>query len=95
MSRFATVLRTRRVEQGLRQKDLAARLGISPQYLNDIERGRRAVPPDPILARMASVLDCSLNELHYLADRIPPALRGDVRVKHAFDRLLEPQEESP
>lgn len=36
---------SRRVELGLLQKEVAARAGISPQYLADIEAGRRQGSP--------------------------------------------------
>lgn len=35
------------------QKDMARRLGISPQYLSDIEKNRR-VPSDGLLIKIAS-----------------------------------------
>lgn len=52
----------RRVELGLLQKELAARAGISPQHLADIESGRRYGSP-PVRLAIAKALRTSLSEL--------------------------------
>ena len=39
---IGTVLADARKRAGIAQKDLARMLGISPQYLSDMEQGRRA-----------------------------------------------------
>jgi transcriptional regulator with XRE-family HTH domain len=39
---IGTVLADARRRAGIAQKDLARMLGISPQYLSDMEQGRRA-----------------------------------------------------
>ncbi len=44
-------LRRMRLEAGLPQKALAETLGISPQYMSDIESGSRALPRH-IISRM-------------------------------------------
>lgn len=43
--RAGALLRGMRERTGLTAKDVAARLGISPQYLSDLERGRRRWTP--------------------------------------------------
>jgi transcriptional regulator with XRE-family HTH domain len=50
-----TKLRERRMAQGLRQADVAARAGISASYLNLIEHNRRKVTPD-VMDRLAETL---------------------------------------
>jgi transcriptional regulator with XRE-family HTH domain len=50
-----TKLRERRMAQGLRQADVAARSGISASYLNLIEHNRRKVTPD-VMDRLAETL---------------------------------------
>lgn len=52
-------LRARRVALGLRQADLAERVGISASYLNLIEHNRRRIA-DALLERLAQVLELSL-----------------------------------
>lgn len=52
----------RRVELGLLQKELAARAGISPQHLADIESGRRYGSP-PVRLALAKALRIAFSEL--------------------------------
>ncbi|WP_395005907.1 short-chain fatty acyl-CoA regulator family protein [Cypionkella sp.] len=77
-------LRARRVALGLRQADLAERVGISASYLNLIEHNRRRIA-DALLIRLAQVLDqpvqafqegvggAVLDELRAAAARLPGA----------------------
>lgn len=57
-----TRLRERRLALGMRQGDLAARVGISASYLNLIEHNRRRIAED-LLAEMARALDVPLATL--------------------------------
>lgn len=52
---IGTRIRERRIQQGIRQSDLAARVGISASYLNLIEHNRRRIG-GKILIRLAEVL---------------------------------------
>ncbi|MDP2309844.1 MAG: short-chain fatty acyl-CoA regulator family protein [Pseudomonadota bacterium] len=69
-------LRTLRRERGMSQAALAARLGISPSYLNMIEAGKRALSAE-ILVAAASELDVDLREL------------GGERVERLAQALVE------
>ena len=51
-----------RRERGMTQKELARRLGISPSAVGMYEQGRRE-PDSTLLSRLASVLECSTDEL--------------------------------
>ena len=55
-------LRTLRLEQGQKLADTAARAGISPQYLSEMERGRKDASSE-MIAAVAGALDTSLFEL--------------------------------
>lgn len=52
----------RRLERGMTQRGLAMCAEISPQLLNDIERGRRAGSP-PVRAAIARALGVKLRDL--------------------------------
>jgi transcriptional regulator with XRE-family HTH domain len=55
-------LREIRHEQGQKLADTAARAGISPQYLSEMERGRKD-PSSEMIAAVAGALGTSLTEL--------------------------------
>ena len=57
-------LRTTREEQGERLVDIAARAGISPQYLSEIERGRKE-PSSEMIAAVTGALGIDLGRLLY------------------------------
>lgn len=68
------------------QKELSQRIlreddemSISPQYLNDIERDRRQPSSDHLLKQFASVLDCEIDYLHFLAGTWPSDIRGSAK----------------
>ena len=55
-------IRQLRVENGMTQKELAHRIGVSPSAIGMYEQGRR-VPDSTVLTRLARVLKCSTDEL--------------------------------
>src|SRR5690348_1682096 len=69
-------LRASREEQGGRLVDVAERAGISPQYLSEIERGRKE-PSSEMIAAVAGALGTDLVRLlgGISADMIRPAAR--------------------
>lgn len=56
------VLRESRSRRGERLADVAVRAGVSPQYLSEVERGRKE-PSSEILAAVADALDLTLADL--------------------------------
>ncbi|MCF8481748.1 MAG: short-chain fatty acyl-CoA regulator family protein [Rhodospirillum sp.] len=65
---LGTRIRQRRRELGIRQSDLAGRIGISASYLNLIEWNKRKVAGS-VLRRTADALDLTLEELDGAAER--------------------------
>ena len=64
-------LRTTREEQGERLVDVAEKAGISPQYLSEIERGRKE-PSSEMIAAVTGALGVEL-------DVLLVGIAGDVR----------------
>jgi transcriptional regulator with XRE-family HTH domain len=74
-------VREERARRGERISDVAGRAGISPQYLSEIERGRKD-PSSEILSAISgalglSVLDLTRRAGQHLA-RNAPGVRGPV-----------------
>lgn len=55
-------LRVLRAERGETLSKTAARAGISPQYLSEVERGRKE-PSSEMIAALAGALDTTLSDL--------------------------------
>ncbi|WP_218721512.1 MULTISPECIES: helix-turn-helix domain-containing protein [Nocardia] len=67
-------LRSLRLEQRSTLVDTAGRAGISPQYLSEVERGRKE-PSSEMIAALAGALGTSLSEL---VGQVAEAMRGRV-----------------
>lgn len=70
MGRFGEILRTRRAEQGLEQRDVADRLGVTQQTVSKWETGV-TIPRAPRIAALASLLDLDPGLLHRAAGSAP------------------------
>jgi transcriptional regulator with XRE-family HTH domain len=72
------------------QRALARQLGISPQYLNDIERGHRSPAHDALLSQVSQTLGIALDYLYFLVGKLPPDLREyDLSVHEAQDAYAQ------
>jgi len=82
MNILGKLIRTRRKQLGLQQKELADRLrnqdgaALSASYLNYLEQGR-GVPPDYLLEQIAAILDLPVDALYFWVRRLPPGPRTD------------------
>jgi len=61
-------LRQERRERELRIADVAGRAGVSPQYLSEIERGRKD-PSSEVLSALAGALEMTVVDLTRRASR--------------------------
>lgn len=55
-------LRAERTSRGERIADVASRAGVSPQYLSEVERGRKD-PSSEMLSALAGALDLTVREV--------------------------------
>ncbi len=87
---FGHVIRDARLAQTMSQKQAAAKLRISSQYLCDIEHCRR-IPPGRLLGEFADVLHVDYDYLCYLIGILPADLcEHDVtpeEVSEAFHKM--------
>lgn len=85
---FGTAIATARKGKGLSQKELAERVKLSPQYLNDIEHDRRSPSSEQLVAQFSVVLGLDADYLSFLADRWPQSLRNQIRSQADFANLV-------
>jgi len=89
---FGKRIRQLRVEKGMTQRDLSARVGIDFTYLSKIENSRAAPPSDTVIEKLARELGADLEELLSLAgkvsqDEVRGAVAEDSRVGVLFRKL--------
>lgn len=62
---MVTKVKIRRTELGLKQKDVAAMAGITPQYLMHIETGKAKNPSITVMKKLSKILNSTPNELFF------------------------------
>lgn len=68
---FGQLISSARKKKGLSQRELAAQIGISGPYLNDIEHGRRNPPSGELVGKMAVALGIPEDHLCAVAGSMP------------------------
>ena len=84
---IGAVLREARGQRGLRLVDVAARAGVSTQYLSEVERGRKE-PSSEILLAVTTALGLTLADLALATSRRLLGATASSRVELA--RPVEP-----
>lgn len=56
-------IRKRRLELGIRQKDVARIVGVTDAYVSAVEKQKRGVKKETQLAKFAEALECSVDDL--------------------------------
>jgi transcriptional regulator with XRE-family HTH domain len=85
---FGQFITEARKKVNITQKNLAERLAISAQYLNDIERDRRNPSSDHIVQQFANALGLNADYLHYLNGRFPEQEREQKLTEEQFRRKI-------
>lgn len=67
-SGFGSIIKNRREELGLSLKKIEEETGISPSYINRIEKGQRKAPSYRIIEQLAKALDLPVNKLMQVAE---------------------------
>lgn len=80
-------LRQLRVDAGLNQRELAARVGVGFPYISKIETGKE-FPSVDVICRLAEVLGTDEDELLVMAEQIPADFVEVVKTRPAAALLL-------
>lgn len=97
MSPFASYLKTLRRARGLKQKELAHRLGYEPSYLSALERGAKGAPKEDFVNRLVRGLNLNREEQETLYRALHTSRRTISIPSNASEReyvlfhRLEPQ----
>lgn len=54
-----------RIKKGLKQQELADRVGISRYYLSSLETGKANNPSNDLMIKLSRVLDTTVEELFF------------------------------
>lgn len=85
---FGSYIAEKRKEITMSQKELAAKIDISPQYLNDIEHDKRTPSSPELIDSIAAILDLKADYLSYLAGRIPEEVKQRKLDSKTFEKAM-------
>lgn len=77
MIKFGNYIRSTRKKNGLTQKEVADKVGISPQFLCDVENNKRE-PSESKVEKYAKALNLDSDYLFYLIGMYPPKCRNKL-----------------
>jgi transcriptional regulator with XRE-family HTH domain len=90
MNSLGSTIKQARIDKGMKLRELAKELGISPGYLSNIENDRTDTPPSgELLKKIASILTLNETNLLALADILPNKIKKAVK-----DILLDGKDEN-
>ena len=78
---FADYIKSARAEKNLTRSEMSRRVGITPQYAMDIERGL-AIPSEDKIEKIVEVLDLDEKTAFRLADRLPTRYYEEAKKKY-------------
>ncbi|HBG1613758.1 TPA: helix-turn-helix transcriptional regulator [Clostridioides difficile] len=58
-------LKLKRIEKGIKQYELAQKVGISRYYLSSLERSKSKNPSNMLMLKLAQELDTSIEDLFF------------------------------
>lgn len=91
---FGGLISETRKGKGISQKELAAKIlkedgeAIAPQYLNDIEHGRRSPSSDHLIKQFAEELDLKPDYLFFLAGRFPADINRSLSQNEVVQAMV-------
>jgi transcriptional regulator with XRE-family HTH domain len=78
---FGELIHLARLAKHINKSELARRVGITPQYVTDIE-SNRTVPSEQFIEILVGVLDLEEKETFKLADKLPPRILEKARKEY-------------
>lgn len=85
---FGTFIAETRKSKSQSQKELAVLLGISPQYLNDIEHDKRSPSSPQLIEQIAAALQIDPEYLSYLAGRVSEEVKEQKLDQATFQKAM-------
>ena len=77
-NKFGLFIRELRIKKNIGQRDLAKKIGVSPSYLNDIEKEKRSAPKLNVIKKISKYLETNLDELNDLAGDSKKQVAPDI-----------------
>ncbi|MTV50024.1 helix-turn-helix domain-containing protein [Heliobacillus mobilis] len=80
-------LRDLRIKQGSTLAEVSENVGVSVNFLSEIERGLKA-PSDNLIVELAKYYQIDINELYQRLGKIPESVTDELEKSPQFQKLL-------
>lgn len=82
------LLRLKRIEAGKTQPEIAKLVGVSTNYISEIEKGNRTKPRDEIIVRLAEIFDLDEDDLFISFEKLPLPTRKEIEEHPSLVKAL-------
>jgi transcriptional regulator with XRE-family HTH domain len=87
-SKIGDFIEERRQKNGLSRAQLAARIGVNPNYLQEVEQGNQ-IPHDKMIRNFAEYFKLDENILFEMAGRVPLVVREELESQTLLQSCLK------
>ncbi|MFS0905702.1 helix-turn-helix domain-containing protein [Priestia aryabhattai] len=82
------LLRLKRLEKRQTLGDIADLVGVSPNYISEIEKGTKSNPSDEIIVRIAEVFNLNEDDLFTAFNKVPLSARNEINAHPSLVKAL-------
>ncbi|HDR8453965.1 TPA: helix-turn-helix transcriptional regulator [Bacillus cereus] len=81
-------LRLKRLEKRQTLGDIASKVGVSANYISEIEKGIKNNPSDEIIVKLAEIFNINEDDLFQGFDRTPLSVRNEIKAHPSLAKAL-------
>lgn len=81
-------LRLKRLEKRRTLGDIASKVGVSANYISEIEKGMKNNPSDEIIVKLAEIFNINEDDLFQGFDRTPLSVRNEIKAHPSLAKAL-------
>lgn len=86
--RIGELLRLKRVEKRQSLSEIAEKVGVSINYISEIEKGNKTNPSDDIIVRLAEIFNLDEDDLFDAFNKIPLSARNEIQEYPSLGKAL-------
>lgn len=82
------LLRLKRLEKSQTLEDIAKLVGVSTNYISELEKGKKANPSDEIIVKLAQIFSLDEDDLFSAFNKIPLSTRNEIEQHPSLVKAL-------
>lgn len=85
---FGLLLKNKRREANISQRDLAKRIGVDFSYISKVENDRLPPPSADTIMKICEILECSSDVMLAMTGKIPTTIQDKIASKQSAQEFL-------